>query len=586
MHYFLLYGIFLLITLPNIMGPAAYFIFLCTKGEGWIMNRCLSGCLTVALAAAMIGSLFACKPSTKDGPLTEEGVYGKYSEEVHFTTVRSAEADPKMPEGMTLSDNPYADYMKKDLNVTYEFLWEDSMYDDKLLMDMTTGSLPDIFPVYSYSMYQQLYLSDMLADLTDAYENYATDSMKERYNTYGENGKLIFDPVTEGGRLMALPSTRNGYQQELLWVRKDWLDILGLQPPKTIDEIAEVARKFVEQDPGGNGPGNTVGLNINREHSFNGYRNSYGLEPIANAMGAYPRQWMLDENGEPYYGSIRPEFKQTLAKVREWVDAGVIDQKNFEQTWEPIWDNVNSGKAGMWFFPVSWPTDPTFIENNPRAEVICYPAPLDNEGKVTYMTGEPFEMMLCVRKGYEHPEVIFKVFHLYEDMETGAYKEAYDALEPVREANTSWYYIAPLAAYCCRYDDQIPRDGAEIREYVDNGTVPELFTEAKKRMYDQVKSWVDTGDGTSADWSTYMFRYVAQNATDSPECNPVNPLFFVRTKTMIDNWDYLQTLENDMIRTIMNGEESIDTFDAFVEDWKDSGGDVITAEVREYLAEC
>lgn len=549
------------------------------------MKRIAAGFLSVVSLLAMV-TLPACKPGGNGGSIDEEGEYGKYSKEVHFTTARNSVADAKMPEGMTLTDNPYVDYLKSDLNVTYEILWEDSMYEDRLLMDVTAGTLPDVFPVYSYTMYQQLYLSDMLADLTDVYEQYATESMKDRYNTYGENGSRIFDPVTEAGRLMALPATANGYEQELLWVRKDWLDILGLQPPKTIDEIADVAKKFVEQDPGGNGKGNTVGLNINREHSFSGYRNSYGLEPLANAMGAFPGLWIEDASGELQYGSIRPEFKQTLAKVREWTDAGIIDKKCFDQTWEPIWNNVTSGKAGMWFFPWNWAGSPEFIENNPRAEVICYPAPLDQNGKAVYATGAPFEMMLCVRKGYEHPEVIFKVFHLYEDMQNGVYKEAYDALAPVREANTAWYYIAPLANYCCRYYDQIPRDNAKLHAYLEDGTEPTPFTDVTRQNYDQIKNYIANDlEGTSDDWCKYMTSYVSQSVVNGPECQPVDPAFFFILKDTVDIWDYLKTIESDAVRTIMNGEESVEYFDTFVQDWKEAGGDDVTAAVKEYLAE-
>lgn len=530
--------------------------------------------IALTMLAAALGAVSSCDSSNPGGG--GEDKYGRYDQEVKFTTVRSAEANPKIPEGMDLTNNPYTEYIKKELNVTYEFLWEDSLYNDRLLLDMTTGTLPDVFMVNDYTTYQHLYASDMLADLTDAYDEYASEEMKAIYASYGDR---IFQPVTENGRLMALPSAIGGFQQELLFVRKDWLDALDLEPPKTIEEIERVARAFVEQDPGGNGKGNTIGINIHREHSFNGYRNSYGLETLASAMGAFPRQWMKNDKGEVYYGTIAPEFKQVLAKVREWVDIGVVDKNCFEQGWETIWGNVTSGKAGMWFFPMSWGyTAIDFIKNNPRAEVICYPAPLDKNGKATYFTGCPFEGMLVVRKGYEHPEVIFKVYDVWKDMMTGVHKEGYDALAPVRDSGTYWYYISPFGTYDCRYYDLIPRSAKELHDYVDNGVAPELFTDATKKNYEKVKSWIQNKD-TPDNWAEWMTRYISSNVVNTPECNPIDPVYFFQTPGMVDNWDYLVTLENDMIRTIMNGEESIDYFDQFVLDWKAAGGDAITAEV-------
>lgn len=542
------------------------------------VKKWIAGFLVFIMLASAMAVLSSCGGSgTGTG---KGGKYGRYDEEVKFTTVRSAEANPRMPEGMDLTHNPYAEYIKKELNVTYDFLWTDALYNDRLLLDVVSGTLPDVFMVTDYGTYQQLYASDLIEDLTDVYEEYASQEMKDIYADYGDR---ILQPVTENGRLMALPSTTNGYQQALLWVRKDWLDALGLQPPKTIDEIASVARAFVEQDPGGNGKGNTIGLNIHREHSFNGYRNSYGLETLASAMGAFPRQWMKNDKGEVYYGTIAPEFKQVLAKVLEWKEAGIIDKNCFEQGWETIWGNVTSGKAGMWFFPWSWGYESQFIINNPRAELICYPAPLDANGKATYFTGSPLDGMLVVRKGYEHPEVIFKVYNLYMDMYTGVHEEGYEALASVRDSNTSWYYIAPLGPFACRYDDVIPRGTRDLKNYVDNGIEPKLFTEATKKNYDKVKSWIANND-TPENWSEYMARYVASAVVDNPECNPVHPVYFFQTPTMLENWDYLETIENDMIRAILNGEESIDSFDQFVLDWKAAGGDTITAEVAAAIA--
>ena len=40
-----------------------------------------------------------------------------------------------------------------------------------------------------------------------------------------------------------MPST-NGYNH--CWVRQDWLDDLGLERPKTMDDVHDIAKAFVE----------------------------------------------------------------------------------------------------------------------------------------------------------------------------------------------------------------------------------------------------------------------------------------------------------------------------------------------------
>lgn len=45
-----------------------------------------------------------------------------------------------------------------------------------------------------------------------------------------------------------------------MWIRQDWLDNLGLEVPRTWDELAAVAEAFVTQDPDGNGEDDTIGI--------------------------------------------------------------------------------------------------------------------------------------------------------------------------------------------------------------------------------------------------------------------------------------------------------------------------------------
>jgi multiple sugar transport system substrate-binding protein len=62
-----------------------------------------------------------------------------------------------------------------------------------------------------------------------------------------------------GGQVDAVPFSA---QANVLLVRKDWLDKLGLQPPKTWDDLAKVAQAFTTQDPDGDGKPDTYGLAV------------------------------------------------------------------------------------------------------------------------------------------------------------------------------------------------------------------------------------------------------------------------------------------------------------------------------------
>lgn len=553
------------------------------------MKRIISAILSVLMIVTICGTTTSCdSSSTSAGKIgvVEGSEYGKYEKTVTFSTVRPG-YPVNWPEGMDITHNPFWDVIREELNVDCNVLWDSSGYNEKLLLDISAGNVPDIFMVDDYATYRQLYLSGMLEDLTDVYEEYATDSIKERYATYGPDN-YAFRDVTENGRIMALPSTTNGYQEPLLWIRKDWLDQLNLEVPTTIEEIANVAEAFVTQDPGGNGPGNTVGIAINSVNVFteDGF---FTLTPLANAMGAFPKKWMTDENGKVYYGSTSPEMKQVMQTVLDWNNRGIFGKSAFTQTWEETANLVNTGRAGMWFFGWSWPLDGEFIKNNPRAEVIAVNAPLDSDGKFTYASTAPATNWLCVRKGFEYPEIVFKIFQIYEDVNKGKYPEKLEQLQELWDSGVFWYVLSPLAGYSVVADDQIPEGAKELGAYLENGTLPEGgISGNNKVIFDRSKAWLT--DGLSAtdyhlNWGYYMGRYVGSLASGTELCNPVRPAYFYKTDSMLDSWSMLSAMEYNMIAQILTGVDDIAYFDYFVQDWKEAGGDTILQEIQAIIDE-
>ena len=49
---------------------------------------------------------------------------------------------------------------------------------------------------------------------------------------------------------------------------------------------------------------------------------------------------------------------------------------------------------------------------------------------------------------------------------------------------------------------------------------------------------------------------------------------------MYENWEQRHTLEKQTYTNIIYGNEPIEAFDTFVEEWKAQGGDQITEEVN------
>ena len=82
------------------------------------------------------------------------------------------------------------------------------------------------------------------------------------------------------------------------------LDELGLEAPDTMEEAVEIVRAFVEQDPGNNGESNTIGLVCHSDLTGEtGYRYEFQLNTLFASYSAFPKQWILQEDGTVVYGA-------------------------------------------------------------------------------------------------------------------------------------------------------------------------------------------------------------------------------------------------------------------------------------------
>nr|WP_300864841.1 hypothetical protein [uncultured Acetatifactor sp.] len=46
----------------------------------------------------------------------------------------------------------------------------------------------------------------------------------------------------------------------LIWIRKDWMEKLNLEAPKSLADLEMIAKAFMEEDPDGNGQKDTYGF--------------------------------------------------------------------------------------------------------------------------------------------------------------------------------------------------------------------------------------------------------------------------------------------------------------------------------------
>ncbi|WP_455715166.1 extracellular solute-binding protein [Anaerosporobacter sp.] len=533
--------------------------------------------------------------STEDAwKLAETTPDAPYPETVEYTVGATVVSGTKFPEGSndTTTDNGYTRLYKEKINIqnTNKFEATDGEdYNQKVSMAMASGDLPDIMHVDDYATFKELVENDLIAELTDAYNNCASDLMKEIYES---NDNKALDMATIDGKLYAIPTTTISGGPELLWLRGDWMDKLGLSEPQSIDDITNILRQFVEKDPGGNGAGKTIGLAVmpswNTNFMYSSYAGSYQVNNIFTMNGAIPRQWITGSDGSAVYGSVQPEMKKGLEILANWYKEGLIDQQMPVRTEDDLKALVGNGQCGA-FFAGWWAPYHTVSSYtlNPDAEWRAYAIPTGSDGKVTAYTNKPNQNYFVVRKGFEHPELLIKGKNvsLAYNQSSEAFTDTSETVKYYSETVTGQYGIDPLGGF--DYYNAAQLAYQHITEALDGKRDEHDMSMYENSLYESCKRYKEAIDSdqqpATDDWLNYQCRVVSGKIVNDTQMNLVDPVFFDQTETMKMKWSTLIKMEEEAIMQIVTNQKDVDYFDEFVKDWMAAGGEQITKEVNEAI---
>lgn len=544
---------------------------------------------TTTFALAMTVMLTGCNSSevsenkvtdtkvSNEVPITPDS---KYPELITYTLGKNTPTTPRLPEGDTYENNAYTRYLKEKFNIQNKNEFEapnGDAYSQKISMSIVGGEIPDIMVVHDYNQVKQLIENDLIADLTDVYENYASPVVKEIYNSY--DGRCL-EGATFDGKLMALPGTRNDIKPNLLWFRKDWMEKLNLEAPKSLDDVEYILQQFVEKDPGENGAGKTVGLTC--------FTTLGDIDFLFSSYGGYKDQWLKDESGNVVNGSITEGMKQGLGKAAEWYKKGLIDKEFATRTYDDNIALVVNGQCGAfygyWFSPDYPFRDAKKI--NPNQEWEPYIIPLNEGDKVNVCTENPCDKYLVVSKKFENPEIAVKMINGLSD-----YMNSDPAASEILGYQKSGVDsgVSPLDMVV-QYKDALYRNHTAIKAALAGEIDPKTLNSENTGNYENSVKYLESIKNNEIPdvnaWAAYRSRMVgakmASEAMKTKEnLNVVDPVFFGTTKSMKLKDATLKKMQEETFLKIIFGEKTIDDFDVFVEEWKKAGGEQITEEVKQ-----
>lgn len=127
--------------------------------------------------------------------------------------------------------------------------------------------------------------------------------------------------INDQGEILYIPFIRKDAELKVYQgpqIRQDWLEKLGLEQPKTTDELYEVLKAFKTRDPNGNGETDEIPM------SGVGFDNSgFGIGNLLGAFGTHHSFYV--DNGKVKYGVMEERFEEGLRYISKLFSEGLID---------------------------------------------------------------------------------------------------------------------------------------------------------------------------------------------------------------------------------------------------------------------
>lgn len=489
--------------------------------------------------------------------------FGGYETPITLRTMVSQSLTTACPEGIDFQDNPWKRlWAGKGINVEYAAIAADfDALQSKINMAVASGDLPDYINV-GYATYQELREADMLADLTDAYETYATDELKRRL--YADEGRNM-STVTEDGRIYGIAQPAD-YKDNgaVVAIRTDWLRELNLKEPESMEELWNIAKAFKENNMGGTC---TIGIGATKEIS-----GMLAMRYLINAHGGQTSIW-LEKDGGLENSIIQPELKTALSQLHDKYAEGLLDQEYGTKSEPQLFEDAVAGKSGI---VVCNFTAPFYIDNGISLgqEWKYFPLYAVGGGYAPTEQSPGFSGCTVVLKECEHPEAVIKLYNMfikYGDEEPDTYGSngvnnlAYPAIITETGKNNQIY--------------------TDYMKYLEDGTEPEKPAEGYAGTVETCEKWRVEKDPEGRILSAIF----GPDSTESilvQELAGGGYLFDAYTgptgKAALKYGGNLGTLANQMITDIITGARPVDYFDEFVKVWKANGGDEITKEVNDW----
>jgi len=305
-------------------------------------------------------------------------------------------------------DNVVVKEIEKRTNTKLKITWvSPNNYGDKINVTLASGDIPDLillddpFTAQVRGLVAQGAFWELTPMLKD-YPNLMQYPKESWENTKQADGKTYGIP-------RARPTDGGGFP----YLRKDWLDALHLDIPKTTDELYTVLKAFVEKDPDGNGKNDTIG--------YIGFVDQNGMSYMGQLQNSFTKvngDWKLVD-GKLVNVNVLPEVKEALTWMNRAYQEKLIpeDIAVLKNTQAKDLLKANRGGGFQDTAEAAWEPTEELRKTNPKADFVPLVSLNGYSNKDSGFFG-----MYAIPKSV--PEA--KVKQLLKFMDYGATQEGYD----------------------------------------------------------------------------------------------------------------------------------------------------------------
>lgn len=450
-----------------------------------------------------------------------------------------------------LAKNPWWQGLNQRLGVTLQpTLAAAQDYSDKLVTLAASGSFPDITYVNFGEApgIQRTVSEGAFHDLTQ----YLSGDGLKQFPNLTRIPALTWTGSSFQGKLYGVPYPIQPVNLGTLY-RKDWAQKLGVDDPKSPDDVLEMLTAFKTGNPRGDGKPT--------------YATAQFVTTFWNGMYHCPNNWRLNDDGTLSKDWESDEYKEALQFTQKLWKAGVIHPDSLTMSSTQWLEQYESGRTGLLLGggPSYYSSAPNSVmwltkQSNPEADSQPWIPPGYDGGAPKMPLGSASYGFGAIPSSIKDEDKIIELLHLMEFWAA-----------PFGSTEFTYLYYG-IEGKMFNYDDTgapkgvtgAPSTWADGINYLCGQTEINYFFPGQDGQVERIQEFQDG---------------LIQNAIKDPTMGMYSPTWAEKSGT-------LTQIQTDAFNNIAVGRQPMSYLDEAIKKWKSQGGDTARKEFQESMQGC